>query len=436
VSQSHTGEGPRALEDRQIRIPAGHALHGAMRIAAGVGAAGIAATGVMALLEDEHANATAFSWLTAFAFWLAVGLGALFFVLVQHITRAGWSVALRRVAENLMMALPVVAVVGLTGLIVGASDLYEWTHQHVVAEDETLSGKAAFLNFGWFIAWSAGFIVLWSWLATFNYRQSVLQDDTGQLEHSHRLRWWAPVGVIVFALSLTFAAVYWLMSLDPHWYSTIYGVYYFAGAFMSGTAVLILMCQWLQKHGFLVGVVSTEHYHDLGKLMFAFMVFWTYIAFSQFFLIWYANIPEETIWFEYRWTGSWMWLSLLLLVLHFAVPFFFLMSRHVKRDGRLLRIGALLMLAAQYVDMFWLVKPFNAHHHAMEKATEAAAPLAPTLDAILYANHGLSVHLADLFAFVGIGGIFVATFLNFALRRALVPIKDPRLQESLAFENV
>ncbi|MEM7353099.1 MAG: quinol:cytochrome C oxidoreductase, partial [Acidobacteriota bacterium] len=195
-------------------------------------------------------------------------------------------------------------------------------------------------------------------------------------------------------------------------FSTIFGVYVFAGCVVSILSVVILVVLRLKSAGALTSVVTWEHFHDLGKLLFGFTVFWAYIGFSQFMLIWYANIPEETFWFELRWEDpSWQKLSIFLAVGHFVVPFFFLISQWVKRNSLTLTIAALWMLGMHYVDMYWLVMP-TAHHGEFH----------PNL-------------LLDITCWLGIGGLFIAVFLRLMQRNALVPIHDPRLGESLAFEN-
>jgi len=200
------------------------------------------------------------------------------------------------------------------------------------------------------------------------------------------------------------------MSLDPHWYSTIFGVYFFSGAFLAAIALLILVANAVQRAGLLRRVITREHYHDLGKFLFAFVVFWAYIAFSQYMLIWYGNIPEETEWFLRRQSNGWGWVGLALLFGHFLLPFVALLSRYPKRHKRLLVVAAAWVLAMHWVDMFWLVMP-------------EASPGAFTF------------HVVDLTVLLGLGGLATAAFARALRDRALVPERDPRLIESLTFEN-
>jgi hypothetical protein len=382
-----------------------------------LGLAGLGGAWALGGSEDGHHHQFFFSYLTALVFWASIGLGALFFVLIQHGTRAGWSIVVRRIFENWMATLPLFALLIAPVVFVGTHDLYHWTHQEVVAGDILLSHKQPYLNEGNFIIRAFAVVAVWTFLATMYYRRSVAQDTTRDVALSHKMRWWAPLGFVLFAVSLTVAALDWVMSLDPHWYSTIFGIYYFAGGLMSAGAAVILAALALQKAGVLKDAITTEHYHDLGKWTFAFMVFWAYSAVSQFLLIWYANIPEETLFYGHRLHGGWEVVTVLLPIVKFFLPFWFLMSRHVKRNRKLLALGAGLLLVGQYVDMFWLVQP------NMAIATGA--------------EHG-HFHFAasDALAFVGIGGLVVGLFAWLTGRSATAPVGDPRLAESLRFENM
>jgi hypothetical protein len=348
------------------------------------------------------------SYLTAFMFWLAISVGALFFVLIQHGTRAGWSIVVRRIAENWMILLPFFGILVIP-LFIGQHDLYHWSHP-IAPDDLMLQRKATYYDSTFYTVRTIAIIAIWTLLATALYRWSTRQDKTGDGKLSHKMRWWAPLGFVAFAITTTIGAIDWMMSLDPHWYSTIFGVYYFAASVMASGAVITLSALALQKSGVLKDAITTEHYHDLGKWTFAFIVFWTYIAFSQFFLIWYANIPEETIWFGHRLVHGWEYVSVFLPIAHFVLPFFFLMSRHVKRRRLTLALGAGWLLFAHYVDMFWIIQPAVHGEH-------------------------FSIHIADLLTLVGLGGVLIGGFAWFMGRGPTAPVQDPRLEESLRFEN-
>jgi hypothetical protein len=296
-------------------------------------------------------------------------------------------------------------------VLLGLHDLYEWSHAEAVANDALLQWKAPYLNVPFFLIRAALYFGCWSFIALFYYRHSRGQDATGAPAVSARLRRLAGPSIIVLALTQTFASVDWIMSLTPHWYSTMFGVYFFAGAFVGFIALLSVVAVAMRQAGLLDTVISPEHLHDIGKLLFAFMVFWTYIAFCQFFLVWYANLPEETIWYRARMEGSWMTVSLLLMAGHFVAPFFYLMGRTVKRKGATLAVGGAWLLAMHFVDLYWQVMP----------------TLHP---------EGVRPSVLDVAAFLVIGGCFVAATGWLMRRHALVPLRDPRLEESLAFENV
>jgi hypothetical protein len=349
-------------------------------------------------------------------FWLALGLGGLFFVAIEHATRAGWSVACRRIAENLMLTLPVLGLLALPVVFIGTHDLFHWAHTEAVLADPMLRAKMAYLNEGAFRTRGVITIAVWSVLAIAYFRWSTSQDTSSDpIRLTHKMRWFAPLTLILFAFTLTFgAAIDWVMSLDPHWFSTVFGVYYFAGCVVSVYAFLSLAVILLHRAGYLRGVITPEHFHDFGKMMFAFTVFWAYIGFAQYMLIWYASIPEETHWYSYRGQGQWLTLSLVLVFARFVFPFLGLMSRRIKRNPKTLAFWAVWVLVAQFIDMFWLVHPVLANQ-----------------------NHDLTIHfgLADVTTFIGIGGLVLAVFTWACGRFALVPVKDPRLLESVNHEN-
>ncbi|MGM0577295.1 MAG: quinol:cytochrome C oxidoreductase [Myxococcota bacterium] len=401
---THHEHVPTEVTAEEATIPEGHRLARLPVIAAAVGVVGLGAS--VAMMGDHFY----WSYLTNFMFWLSIALGGLWFTLVHHATRAGWSTVIRRLSENFMVTLPLFAVLFIPVLL-GMEHLFHWMHP---GDDAMIQAKTPYLNTEFFLVRAAGYFAIWIALSLFFYKSSTRQDSDRDPKLTHRQRWMAPLGILLFALSTTFAAVDWLMSLDPHWFSTIFGVYYFAGSTVAIFSALILVSLMLQRAGLLREVITTEHYHDLGKFLFAFNVFWAYIAFSQYFLIWYANIPEETNWFIYRKEGSWLFVTALVALGHFVVPFFFLMSRHIKRKRKTLAAGAIWMLLMHWVDMYWLVQPVMTHHHG---------------------EHGASFHLLDITTFLGIGGLVVAVFAWRLRAKALVPVGDPRLAESLAFEN-
>jgi hypothetical protein len=395
-----------ALRPEQAAMPPEHAWRRIPVI--GAAAAGL---GLVGCVIFGIANPTQFyfSWLVSFLYFLSLALGGLFFVLIQYAVQGGWGIVLRRIGETAFATIPVLAALFLP-LVFGLHDLYEWSHAGAAEHDLLLHWKAPFLNVPFFLIRAVVYFACWSAIALFYYRLSRGQDETGDPAVSARLRRLAGPALIVLAVTTTFASIDWIMSLTPHWYSTIFGVYFFAGAFVGFIALLSVVAVAMRGAGLLDTAITAEHLHDVGKLLFAFTAFWAYIGFSQFFLIWYANIPEETSWYQARLEGSWQAVSILLMIGHFAVPFFYLMGRAVKRRAATLAAGGAWLLVMHYVDLYWLVMP--------------------TLH-----TGGVSPSVLDVAALLAVGGCVAATAGWLLRRHALVPLGDPRLPESLAFEN-
>src|SRR5687767_1587590 len=311
-----------ALRPEQATIPPGHPWNRIPVIAAVCALLGIAAS---AILGAANPKQFFLSWLVSFLFFLSLALGALFFVLIQYAAQGGWGIVVRRIGETTFATLPVMAALFLP-LLLGLHDLYEWSHADAAEHDALLRWKAPYLNVPFFLIRAALFFGIWSFIALLYYRGSRGQDETGDPGVSARLRRLAGPAIMVLALTQTFASIDWIMSLTPHWYSTIFGVYFFAGSFVGFIALLSVIVVAMRRAGLLDTIISDEHLHDIGKLLFAFTAFWAYIAFSQFFLMWYANLPEETIWYKARIDGSWLQVSLFLMAGHFVAPFFYLMG--------------------------------------------------------------------------------------------------------------
>lgn len=377
-----------------------------------------------------------FSYLVGFMGVLGICLGALAFTMIQHITRAGWSVVVRRIAENIAGTLPFLLLLFIPIVVGFGHPLYEHWAGHVDPNDHVLVGKQGWLNSTFFFVRVAIYFAIWIGLALVFRNASLKQDQTGDPAISLRLSRLAAPGILLFALSTTFAAFDWIMSLDPHWFSTIFGLTFFAGGFMSFFAFTILMAKWLGTKGYLKGAITTEHYHDLGKLLFAFMVFWTYTNFSQYMLIWYANLPEETHWFAVRMKDGWGAIGPLLIVGHFLFPFAFLMSRHIKRNGITLAFGAIFLLIMHCIDMQYLILP--GAHEGHDHATGAAATATEHAHGFS-AQFGEYLHnigWADFGCYIGLLAIVAGLTLWNIRRTNLLPVRDPRLAESLHFTNI
>ncbi len=371
--------------------------------------AGVVGVLLCAVAFQQNRQTFFVSYLTAFSFFLAIALGASFFVMVQHLARASWSVTVRRVAETLGNNLLLMVLLFIP-LMLGVHELYSWSREEVRATDLLVQDKAACLNLPFFYVRAAIYAVIWAFLGWWFLRVSRRQDETRDPKLSRTMGRMSAPGLILFALTLTFFAFDWMMSIDSHWYSTMFGVYYFAGAVVAFYCTLILLVSWLRKTGHLQNSVNVEHYHDMGKLLFGHNVFWAYIAFSQFMLIWYANIPEGTYFFMIRSEGAWKTISLMLPWFHFAVPFLFLMSHNVKRRPLLLGAGAVWLLVMCYIDIYWLVQPY-------------------------FHRSGPSFGLSDIGAILTVGGFFMFYFMHNLRQASLIPVGDPRLKQSLSYDN-
>lgn len=391
----------------QATIPPGHSWNRLPVI--GIAGAVLGAV-ACAILGASNPKQFFFSWLVSFLFFLSLGLGGLFFVLIQYASQGGWGIVVRRIGETIFATIPVMAALFLP-LLLGLQDLFSWAVPGAAEHDALLKWKEPFLNVPFFLIRAVLYFGVWSFIALLYYRGSRGQDVTGDPGVSARLRRLAGPAIIVLALTQSFASVDWIMSLTPHWYSTMFGVYFFAGAFVGFIALLSVLAVAMRRAGLLDTVISPEHLHDIGKFLFAFTAFWAYIAFSQFLLIWYANMPEEAIWFKARIEGSWKMVTIVLMAGHFGVPFLYLMGRDVKRNGLTLAVGGVWLLAMHFLDLYWQVMP----------------TLHP---------EGIRPSALDVAAFFAVGGCFVAVAGWLMRRQALVPVRDPRLAESLAFENV
>jgi hypothetical protein len=354
------------------------------------------------------------SLLIGATFVTSIGVGALFFVLIQHLTGSSWSVVVRRVAERLTGMIWIGAVLFAPLIVLtlmGRSDLYPWVDVDSLGETKDLvAKKTPYLNSEFFSLRMLVYFLIWMLMSWRLNALSLAQDQDGEQSRTRALRRFAAPAMLVFAITTTFFAFDALMSLDPAWFSTIFGVYFFAGAVVCMLAVLILLTMMLES-GPLRGLVTLDHYHDLGKLLFAFVFFWGYIAFSQYMLIWYANIPEETLWYIHRQEHGWEYVSLLLLFGHLLIPFAGLISRNAKRSRTVLGGWAAFLIAMHLVDLYYIVGPALDHHR-------------------------VPISMIDVLVCAGVAFLAFSVFLMRFKRHSVLPHKDPLLQASLDFVNV
>jgi hypothetical protein len=368
------------------------------------------------------------AYLTAFMYCLTITLGCLFFVLIQRLCRVGWSVVVRRIAELVMvMVIPLsVLFLPIVGtLLIGEGTLYSWDQTSFQQDnhlpENSWTEKSRWLNQGWFTCRAIIYFSIWVGLAVYFFRGSVNQDETGDQATTDRLQYWSGPAVMLFCAATTMAAFDWIMSLAPMWFSTMFGVYVFTGSVLSAHCAIAVGAYTLQKQGAMRDEVTIEHYHDLGKFMFGFLLFWIYIAFSQYMLIWYGNIPEETEWFYHRQGGAWGVISIILIFFHWMLPFLGTMSRHVRRNAKAVCGWGIYILIMHFIDIYWMIMP------------EARVALPGAEPATMGGVAGI---LASLLCVGGMVALMLGLVLRVAGQTSIVPVQDPRLAESIAFENI
>lgn len=350
-----------------------------------------------------------------------LGLGAMFYVMVFHLAGAGWSTTVRRQFENIMWCLPIAMVLVLISVLVnlfGGVELASWTNPDVTAEGYFFNKKELWLDSRFVLVRLGMYFGVWMWLRHILWSSSTRQDGGRNDKLSSRARFHSSYGMLLFAFSSTFFAFDWLMAFaDYRFFSTMWGVYFFAGNIFAALQVCILILAALLRCGKLKGVVTDEHLHDLAKFSFGFTVFWAYIGFSQYFLVWYANLPEETAFFLYR-KEHWPMLTTLLVVGHFVIPFYLLLWRRIRRSWNAMAILAVFLLAMHVLDLYWIVGPTTSI------GVNAENPVV---------NFGtVSFEIAGI---VGVLSLFAAFVVRRVRRGPLVPINDPRLPEALHHKN-
>ncbi len=350
-------------------------------------------------------------YLLAFTFCWSVVLGSLFFVALQHVTSSVWSVVLRRAAEMLaapmwLIALLFVPLLGLAFLPQGET-LFPWTAAHA---SQDIAPKAPYLDTTFFVVRNVVFFVIWIGFTLLFVRGSLRQDTGEGVERAAgRMRKYSGPFLVIFAFTVTFASFDWLMSLAPRWYSTIFGTYVFSGMTLTGLAAITLAVLWMRARGWLgKDLVRTDHLYNLGGLLFAFTCFWAYIAFSQYMLIWYGNLPDETFYLVVRTRNGWAGVTVLLAFLRFVIPFFLLLPRSAKAEPKPLAVASVLVILGQLVDLYWII--FPTHHVDTQ-------PIGPAV-------WGPSLLL------VGVLGLAWAGFLR---RHRVVAVGDPKLEKSRRF---
>jgi hypothetical protein len=400
----------------------------------GIGVVFLVISLVLGATHGDHWKRFLYSYVIAWAYIFTICLGSLWLVMLHHLCRGRWATAVRRIAEAISTAFPVVFVAGLgfiLPLLGGYEDLYYWAHHdaHNHALNHHLAHKLGWLSPGFFAVRYVIYGVVFSGMAHYFAKKSREQDDSGDPKISEQMRVASGPLMIVYALATCALAFDILMSMAPKWYSTIYGVNFWGSAMVGGFAALGLIVLGVQRSGRLTHSINAEHYHDIGKWMFAFTFFWAYTGFSQFMLQWYGNMPEETVWYKYRLFGDWQWVSIAMLVGFWAFPFVFLLSRWTKRIVPSLVFFAVWQLVFHWLDLYWNVMPsYDWHVVAHDGVSVNAGPLTGNIS-----YHHVGFSPVDVTLWIAMVGLLLAG-IGRNLKGNLIPTKDPTLPLSLAHE--
>ena len=344
------------------------------------------------------------SYVWSYMFFIGVPLGATALLMLQYLTGGAWGMVIRRPCEAAARTLPVLLVLFLP-IVIGIPHLYQWSHADIVAHDPVMQHKHIYLNVPFFLIRAAVYFAGWMLIGHLLYKWSGDQDR-GDTRALGRMAAISGPGLVFYGFSVTFMAIDWILSINPHWFSTIFGLLFIAGEGLSGLAFLVCLLVLLSSRPPLSNVLTHRHLHDIGKLLLAFVMVWAYFSFSQLVIIWAGNLPDELTWYRNRLNGGWQFMGLALVFLHFALPFALLLSRDLKRDFKLLRATAIFILFMRFVDLYWMVAPdFHQMH--------------------------FTVSWMDFVMPVGLAGIWLWTFLWQLAARPLMPIGDPHLEEAL-----
>jgi hypothetical protein len=345
------------------------------------------------------------SYLWSYVFYVGISVGSLAWLMLQYLTGGAWGMVIRRPCEAAARTLPLVALM-FVPILIGIPNLYGWSHASIVAADEILQHKQAYLNVPFFIARAAMYLGGWWLIGWYLNRWSAIEDRDANPAAQRKMAAVSGPGLLFWGFALTFMAVDWVLSLDPHWFSTIFGMLFMAGQGLSSLAFLIIVLVLLSYRRPMSLVLTARHLHDLGKLLLALVMVWAYFSFSQFLIIWAGNLPDEIPWYLERLRGGWEFVGLLLIVGHFALPFALLLSRDLKRNFKLLAGIAVFILLMRFIDLYWLVAPD-------------------------FRKGAFGVSWMDFTAPVALGGIWLAYFLIQLEKQPLMPLNAPHLQEAL-----
>lgn len=348
-----------------------------------------------------------FSYLTSFVFIASLSFSSIVYVMLQHVTHSGYSVVFRRIPEVIGRNIIYIAILFIP-IFFGMQYLFSWTHwtSQQIASSKVLPYKAPYLNYRFYIIRYIIYFGIWSLFGVRLYKNSIKMDETGDWGIQTLLRKTSGPGLFLFIITGAFASFDWLMEVDPHWYSTIFGMYFLSMSFQAFFAMMILILLYLRKRGILANSINKKHFRDLSTFLLAFTVFYAYIAFSQYLLIYYGNIPEEVAWFNLHLNGSWVYLGWALVFGRFAIPFVVLLSERAKTNLKVLKYTSILILFMQFVELYWLIMPY------LHKS-------------------GIQISWIDFATIIGLGCLSLGLFFNTFKKHSILPKNDPLLADSL-----
>ena len=350
------------------------------------------------------------SYLFAFIYWSGLTLGCLGIYLLHNVVGGNWGVVIRRFLESGTRTLPLIAILAIP-ILIGMHSLYPWSLPGGEPREGHVTNQALYLNVPFFIARTVLYFLVWSFWGYRLLRLSGEQDRTGDPSIFYRMKSFSAPGLLVFVITTSFAFIDWILSLEPDYYSTIYGWMFTVGQVLMTFSFCVVLLVLLRDHSPLSRVLTRQHFHDLSNLMLAFTMLWAYMSFAQFLITWAENLPDEIPWYIRRFTGGWGWVAWTIAIFHFCVPFFLLLMRFIKRNPNLIYWVALWMVGIRLLDNFWIVEP-------------------------AFRQRGLEVYWTDIVAPIAIGGIWIALFLWNLKSRPLLPLHDPRLSAHTAVAEV
>jgi len=345
------------------------------------------------------------SYLVGFFFWNGMALGCFVLVMIQYMTGGAWGMMIRRPLEAGTRTWMLCALLVLP-ILIGVHSLYSWAQPAMVAHDKVLQDKQYYLNVPFFCIRTVLYYAIWGTIITLLNRWSLEQDRTGDVRLAKKLETLSGPGIVIYTFTMTFAATDWIMSLEPHWYSTVYGFIICVGQALSGLSLIVALLVFLGNFQPLAGLITKRHLLDLGKLLLALVMLWAYVSFSQLILIWSGNLPEEITWYIARLNGGWQYVGAILLIFHFGFPFLLLLSQALKKNPKTIQAIAICIIAVRIIDIFWLIEPS------------------------LHPAH-FQLHWLDVVAPIGIGGLWLSYFFYNLQQRPILPPNAPDLEKAL-----